>query len=118
MAGQETGLVEATGPGGVEVHLVQDDHVGVGLADHRCHPREPAGPFLPAPACPVGEPAGGIVAPRLSPAKTWEGLLGGLAVTVLACILVMPLATGHRDSLALACPAFFALIHRLRLSAP
>lgn len=35
------------------------------------------------------------MAPRISPNKTWEGLMGGVATTVLAAILLAPLATSY-----------------------
>lgn len=35
------------------------------------------------------------LAPRISPTKTWEGFWGGLAVTVLAAVLLGPLLTSY-----------------------
>lgn len=46
------------------------------------------------------------LAPRTSPAKTWEGFWGGLAVTILAAILLGPLLTsyGHATPSGAAAP--------------
>lgn len=35
------------------------------------------------------------MAPRISPRKTWEGLVGGVATTVLAAVLLAPLVTSY-----------------------
>ncbi|MFW6193130.1 MAG: phosphatidate cytidylyltransferase [Gemmatimonadota bacterium] len=35
------------------------------------------------------------MAPRISPRKTWEGLVGGLATTTLAAVLLAPLVTSY-----------------------
>lgn len=75
---------------------------------------------LPAPEAPSGGPMGWLVfllvltelndiaqalcgralgsralAPRTSPTKTWEGFWGGLAVTILAAVLLGPLLTSY-----------------------
>lgn len=43
-----------------------------------------------------GRPFGATqLAPSLSPAKSWEGLVGGLATTVPAAVLLAPMITGY-----------------------